>query len=71
MERFSGPALRAARERAGKSREQLAVDIDRSYQSIINYERRGMKPSTEVLPKLAVAVGVKISDLFEDIEVAS
>lgn len=71
MERFSGPALRAARERAGKTREQLACDIGRGLQSIKNYENKGHQPNSTVLPRLAEALGVRVGELFEDIEVAS
>lgn len=66
MERFSGPSLQAARRRAGKSREQLAVEVGRSYQTIINYERNYNSPTAAVLPALAHAVGVEIGDLFAE-----
>jgi len=70
MQRFSGPALRAARERAGVSREQLALDIGRSFNSIINYERGMNGPTVEILSRLADRLDIEPGDLFVE-EVAS
>lgn len=64
--RFSGPALQAARERAGKSREQVAVDIGRSYQSVVSYERYGAEPPATVLLALTRSLDVDVLDLFAE-----
>lgn len=64
MPRFSGERLRAARERAGLSREQLAVLVQRSHGSIVLYEQGRSLPSVTALERLAATLDVPIGDLF-------
>lgn len=61
---FSGPELRRRRERAGMSRDQLGVAIDRCSYSVWRYEAGRASPSADVLPRLAFAVGCRVEDLF-------
>lgn len=62
---FSRQRLRQAREAAGLSQERLARRIDRSTFTVIDYERGRARPSLEVLPALALALGVAVDALFE------
>lgn len=55
--RFSGSRFRQQREAAGLRRERVAVDIDRSYQSILKYERGDGVPPEPVINALADALG--------------
>jgi ribosome-binding protein aMBF1 (putative translation factor) len=45
--------LRASRERAGLSREALAVEITRSAYTIANYEKGRVNPSRPIRVRLA------------------
>lgn len=65
MQHFSPAQLRARRERAGLSREQVATAISRSWPSIYGYERGGNVPTTEVLERLADVLGCAVGDFFE------
>lgn len=65
MHHFAPQRLLIARKKAGKSREEVAVDIGRSYQSIAAYEKGHIAPGADVLARLADAVGVLPGDLFE------
>lgn len=68
MSVFSPALLRAARASSGKSREQLAVDIGRSYSAIVQYESGASSPSLGTLVELADALGVHPGDLFAEAE---
>lgn len=63
---FSHQRLRELRQARSISREQLAVSVGRSYPSIHHYESGGTVPSIDVAEKLADALGVSVTDLFED-----
>jgi len=65
LHQFAGHLLEQHRKAAGKSREQLAVDVGRSHQSIVAYERGRIVPPLDVLAVLAAAVDVAPGDLFE------
>jgi transcriptional regulator with XRE-family HTH domain len=59
-----GPSpIRAAREQAGKSREEAAVAVGRSYSTMIQYEIGRWNPPPEVLARLAELYGVTVEDL--------
>jgi transcriptional regulator with XRE-family HTH domain len=62
--RFDGPALRAARERAGLTRAQLAAAVQRSPAAVLHYERGSAAPSTVVVLRLAAVLGIEPGDLF-------
>ena len=62
---FSGTKLREARERAGKSRELLAVEAQLSYNMITLCERGYRSPSRSALLRIAAALGVPPSELVE------
>jgi transcriptional regulator with XRE-family HTH domain len=64
-QRFSGSRLRAAREAAGLSRERVALDIGRSYESVASYELGRVTPPLEVLGTLAALYGVQTADLLD------
>ncbi len=66
MSRFDPSKLIAARTRAGLSREQVAVAVCRSYESISFYERGHVKPPTPVIERLAGLFGIRAGDLFDD-----
>lgn len=61
--RAFGEAVRRARERAGKSQEDLAFDADlhRNYIGLV--ERGQANPSLWSIHRIAEAVGVKVRDL--------
>ena len=63
---FSHQRLREIRQERDISREQLAVSVGRSYPSIHHYESGGTVPSIAVAERLAEALGVPVSDLFEE-----
>lgn len=63
---FSPGKLRSLRESRGLSRELVAVRAERSYSSILSYELGRITPSTDALERLALALDVEISALFED-----
>lgn len=66
MQRFSARAAKAARKRSGKSREQVAVDVGRSHETITSYELGRTSPPACVLGPLADSLGVHVGELFED-----
>lgn len=57
--------LKAARERAGLSREQAAVAVGRTWSSLAAYERGVVTPPLNVLDRLANVYGVRISQLVD------
>ena len=48
----------------GKSREQVAVDLDISYSAIVSYETGDRVPRDEVKIKLANYYDVRVEDIF-------
>jgi transcriptional regulator with XRE-family HTH domain len=61
---FDGALLRRARIDAGMSREQLALDIHRSYLTVSNYETGKGTPTVATLAELAAALGVSPGAFF-------
>jgi transcriptional regulator with XRE-family HTH domain len=66
MRRFSPSLLRSAREKNNLSREETAVLIKRSYQSVFLYERGAVRPPTAVLERLAALYNCEVSDFFAE-----
>lgn len=64
--RFDPHRLRALRQRADLSPEQLAIEIGRSAQTIGMYERGGVTPPVACLAGLAEALNADIGDFFTD-----
>ena len=64
MDRFSGQQFRELRRRANVRRERLALAVDRSHQSILNYERGHTVPPSDVLAKAAAEIGCDVDDFF-------
>jgi transcriptional regulator with XRE-family HTH domain len=58
--------LREARERAGLSREQVAIALGKSFHTIQAYEIRPIIPPGNVLVALAGLYGVTVEDLCRD-----
>jgi transcriptional regulator with XRE-family HTH domain len=63
---FSGPALRKARESAGRHAEEIALAIGRSTYSVHQYERGSNLPTIPVLCRLAAELGIPVGALFEE-----
>lgn len=59
--------LRARREVAGLSREKLARLADCSTATVTNYEH-GYRPSQKMAQRLADALGVRVEDLFRQVD---
>ena len=66
MPAFSPPRLRALREHRRLSREALALRIGKAGVSIEKFERGDNYPSAPTLGLLADALGVTVSDLFDE-----
>jgi transcriptional regulator with XRE-family HTH domain len=62
---FSPIKLRERRAAAGKSVEQLAVDINRTAYSIHRYERGQTAPPIGVLVMIVESLGCSIDDLLD------
>lgn len=65
MELTFGEALRIMRQRRGMTVEKLAVEAGVSYDSIRNYEIRGMMPKLDALQLICKALGCKPQDLAD------
>jgi transcriptional regulator with XRE-family HTH domain len=61
---FDGAKAKAARKAAGMSREQVAVDLARSFQTIYNWERDLWRPSPGMRARLARLLGCEAIDLM-------
>jgi transcriptional regulator with XRE-family HTH domain len=64
-EQFSGEALRMAREAAGLSREELAVAVGRTAQTIYRWERGHAVPYESAITAVARVLGVRPAELTE------
>ena len=62
----SASALRAARIRAGLSRELVAVATNRSHYTVVKYERGATVPSAQVLVRLSELYHCPIADFLID-----
>ena len=60
----SASALRAARIRAGLSRELVAVAIHRSHYTVVKYENGANQPSAQVLVRLSELYRCPIEDFL-------
>jgi predicted transcriptional regulator len=65
--RISGVRLEQARQRAGFSREQSAVEVGRSYHSIKSYELGCNQPPVSVLLALVDLYGITVDELVEEV----
>lgn len=65
MSCFSGERLKAQRVSHGMSRELLAVNIGRSYHSIVSYEHGRAEPPANVVAALAEALSCDVGALFD------
>jgi len=65
VDRFSGPKLRAVRERVGLSREQLAVAVPCSASAIVKWENGYGPPKRPTLLRLLRVLDCPIEDLVE------
>jgi len=61
-----GAKVRAARESAGLSQEQLAERINRTPETVSNIERGKNMPAIETLQALCSTLGLRLSELFAD-----
>lgn len=61
--KFSGARLKEARLAAGLSRERVATEIERSFNSIYAYEHGGTVPPVDVLLRLAHLLGCSLEEL--------
>jgi len=64
MQQCDPKAIRARREAVGKSREQTAVAVQRSYTAVQGYESGKVTPPLDVLCALADFYGCDVSDFF-------
>lgn len=62
--RLSPERLLAARTALGLSREQVAVEIHRSYHTVTSYELGRQTPPAEVLGDLADLYGVDVNAFY-------
>lgn len=68
MKVFSGKNLARARERAGLTRTQVAVEVGYSEQSVYLWERNDRVPRPRTVVVLASVLGVKPSALYEAVK---
>ena len=61
---YSGGEMRRLRQEAGKSREMVAVVIERSVPSIASYEYGTTTPPADVLARIAGALGCDPGSFF-------
>jgi transcriptional regulator with XRE-family HTH domain len=60
-----GAAIRAARNRAGLTQEELGAQIGKTPETVSNIERGKQTPTIETLAELARILKVPISELFD------
>jgi transcriptional regulator with XRE-family HTH domain len=61
---FSPTRFKALRERAGLSREQLAIALGRSYVAVSYYERGLHNPPLDVLARAAEVLDCAVDEFF-------
>jgi transcriptional regulator with XRE-family HTH domain len=66
-----GAAIRAARNRAGLTQEELGAQIGKTPESVSNIERGRQTPTIQTLAELARVLAVPISELFDAVGAAS
>jgi transcriptional regulator with XRE-family HTH domain len=65
VQRFSPSRLRQLRLAAGMTRTEIAYAASRAEQSVWLWEAGRTTPPTDVLERIAQALGCRIDDLFE------
>lgn len=60
-----GERIKQARKSAGLTQKELAQMIGKGYSSLQKYELNIVEPSLEQLRKIALALGVTVSDLID------
>ena len=65
MQQFMGSRLSDRRRALGLSRERVAVEVGRSFNTIGEYERGGVAPPADVLGALASVLRCSVADFFE------
>jgi transcriptional regulator with XRE-family HTH domain len=63
---FSGRRLRQLREATGIRREGLAVAVDRSFSSVVKWERDENVPTAIDIGRIAEVLGCGVEELFAD-----
>jgi transcriptional regulator with XRE-family HTH domain len=63
---FSGKRLREFRAAAGMRREALAVAVDRSYSSIVKWERYEGIPTANDVGRIALVLGIGVEELYDE-----
>jgi hypothetical protein len=61
--RYDGTVLRRAREHAGLSREQLALQADTSYQIVVHAELY-RPPRVDTFVRVCWTLGIAVDDCF-------
>ncbi len=61
-----GGRLQVARQQAGLSREQLAIDVGKSWTTIRAYELGAVTPPLAVLVRIAADLDVTVGDLLDE-----
>lgn len=64
VKRFDGSRVRALREDAGYSREQVAVAVRRSWNWLYQVERGQLTPSAHLLAELAALLDCSIDAFY-------
>jgi transcriptional regulator with XRE-family HTH domain len=64
---FSGQRLRELRTAANVRREALAVAVDRSFSSVVKWERDENIPTANDIGRIAHALGVGVEELYDDV----
>lgn len=68
---FSGVNLRAIREREGWTREQLAIEVVRTAQTVACWERGAKTPHPDTILVIARALGVQPRELMATVPPSS
>lgn len=63
---FSGVRLRSLREAANIRREALAVAVDRSFSSVVKWERDENIPTASDIGRIAQVLGIGVEELFDE-----
>lgn len=61
---FDGPRLRAEREAAGLTLEQVAVSVGLTASAVYGFETGRFRPSAATLGRLADALGVSVGAFY-------
>lgn len=69
MQQFNGRRVKAARVLAGLRREDVAERTGVNIGTLAEWERGQRQPHTRFLGSLAHSLGVRVDELFDDVEV--